>query len=203
MRHVQSYLTSEVLESSSSASASASAGLNASVGAFSKFVKFDQTGSQAASVIDALKIERLKGQVFAFVVTNQVVNFAQEVIVPWVLEGLEGMKAKGQLNLRTPKKVQKRVEFEDESTSASLSREDRAVLDAARTESVLPDYELFGMLDLEKWRRGEGLMLILGLAQVITPRWYHSLDTSCSGVLAGLSHLVRARSITSYAKSCY
>lgn len=137
MRFVQSYLTT-------------SDGLQegASITGATKYMKLDPSGAQAAAVIQALKVERLKGQVFAFTVTNQVINFAQEVVIPWVLEGVEGMKAKGQLKVPgtsgSANGKKKRVEWEDDSRVAGLSTEERAVLDAARTESTLPDYELFG-----------------------------------------------------------
>lgn len=111
-------------------------------GKASRLFKLDQSGTQGEALIQSLKGIRLKNQVFAFTVTNQVINFVLEVIVPWVKEGVENVKAKGKLGKK------KRVEWEDEASASRLSKEDRELLDAARTEAALPDYQLFGTLDL-------------------------------------------------------
>lgn len=124
MRFVQVYLSGPVADTGSEKATT--------------FFKVDQTGTQGETLIQGLKGERLRNQVFAYTVTNQVINFVQEVVVPWVTEKAQGIKA-SKLNKK------KRVEWEDEKSVSKMSKEDRELLDAARTEASLPDYQLFGM----------------------------------------------------------
>ena len=125
MRVVQSYLSSPIADSASDGQV---------VGGF---FKSDRSGAQGRALVQSLKGVRLRNQVFAYTVTNQVINFVQEVIVPWVLESVEGAKARGKLSRK------KRVEWEDEPSATNMSKEDRELLDAARAEAALPEYQIF------------------------------------------------------------
>ncbi|KAF8309277.1 DUF590-domain-containing protein [Clavulina sp. PMI_390] len=104
--------------------------------------KVDHSGAQGSSLIDSMKGDRLKNQVFAFTVTNQVINFVQEVVVPWVSEGIANVREKG---VRGKKK---RVGWEDEKSrdgsAPVMTNEDRLLVENARGEAGLPDYELYG-----------------------------------------------------------
>lgn len=102
------------------------------------FFKIDRSGMQGESLIQSLKGMRLRNQVFAYTVTNQVINFVQEIVVPWVTESVESAKARGKFNRK------KRVEWEDEPGTTTINKEDRELLDAARAEAALPDYHIFG-----------------------------------------------------------
>jgi hypothetical protein len=158
------------------------------------FLKFDPTGKQAAAIIQGLKGERLRNQVFAFSVTNQIINFAQEVIVPWVLEGVEGMQAKGKLKLNGAASKKKRVEWEDEQSVANLSKEDKALLEAARTETSLPDYELFGKCSLGYYarrRKGTDRISIGDYSEMITQFGYVVMWSTCWPLTPGMSLLLR------------
>lgn len=126
MRAVQSYLSSPISESASDG--------QVVVG----FFKSDRSGAQGRALVQSLKGVRLRNQVFAYTVTNQVINFVQEVIIPWVLESVESAKARGKLSRK------KRVEWEDEPSATNMSKEDRELLDTARAEAALPDYHIFG-----------------------------------------------------------
>jgi anoctamin-10 len=82
----------------------------------------------------------LQNQMFAYTVTNQVINTLIEVVLPYVTRGVDDVKnGKGVGGLRGNKK---RVVFEDEKADA---KEERQFLEDVRHEVSLPEYSLFGM----------------------------------------------------------
>lgn len=108
------------------------------------FVNVDKTGASGVRVIQGLKAERLRNQVFAYTATNQVVGFVLEVVLPWVTKFIKGVDKSA-----LPGGKKKRVDWEDEkgenSSGASMTTEDRAFLGSVRSEVALADYQLFGM----------------------------------------------------------
>jgi anoctamin-10 len=126
MRVVQSYLSGAISDSTSEA--------KSVLGLF----KVDRSGVQGEALIQSLKGMRLRDQVFAYIVTDQAINFVQENIVPWVVETFESARARGKLSWR------RHVEPEDEPGATKMNKEDRELLDAARAEAALPDYHIFG-----------------------------------------------------------
>ncbi|KAH9479820.1 hypothetical protein JR316_0008415 [Psilocybe cubensis] len=124
----------------------------------------------AASVWDAnpmnatekLNPGRLRDQMFAYTVTNQVVNTFMEVGLPFVLRRVEAFRknkanGKGKANSHASGTVsmgsnsssasdngnslKKRVVFEDEKERGGMA--ERAFLDGVREEAALPEYDLF------------------------------------------------------------
>ena len=80
---------------------------------------------------------------FAYTVTNQVINTFVEVILPYFMRGVDDVKnGKGVGNFRGNKK---RVVFEDEKADV---KEERQFLERVRHEVSLPAYSLFGACQL-------------------------------------------------------
>jgi hypothetical protein len=71
-------------------------------------------------------------------VTNQVISFGLEVILPFVLRKANSVKKDG-LHLNGKKK---RVGFDDGQAG---SKEEREFLEGVRHQVALPDYILFGL----------------------------------------------------------
>ncbi|PPR03916.1 hypothetical protein CVT24_008101 [Panaeolus cyanescens] len=107
-------------------------------------------------VRNKLNPKRLRDQMFAYTVTNQIVNTFVEVGLPFVLRRLEAyrknkahssVKAKDSApssnssDTGSSNGVKKRVVFEDEKERGGL--EERAFLDRVREEAALPAYDLF------------------------------------------------------------
>ncbi|KAJ7902476.1 calcium-activated chloride channel-domain-containing protein [Mycena leptocephala] len=91
-----------------------------------------------------LNAARLKEQMFAYTVTNQIVNTFMEIGLPYVLRAVESFrarKANGNGNGKG-EKGKKRVVFEDEKEKGGA--EEREFLECVRKEVALPEYELFG-----------------------------------------------------------
>jgi len=116
-----------------------------------KLFRIDHSGSGGEHVIQGLKGERLKNQVFAYLVTNQVINLGVEVVLPLVKKGIQEFRSgRGKETMvggpagMSSKMKKKRVEWEDEKTASGMSDDDRAFLDDIRTEVTLPEYQLFG-----------------------------------------------------------
>ncbi|RDB23782.1 hypothetical protein Hypma_008903 [Hypsizygus marmoreus] len=90
---------------------------------------------------------RLRDQMFAYTVTNQVVNTFVEVGLPFILRGVESFRNRKK-SASAPgspggkNSVKKRVVFEDEKEKGGM--EEREFLDGVRAEVALPEYELFG-----------------------------------------------------------
>ncbi len=105
-------------------------------------------------LVESLRGARLQNQLFAFTLTNQVVNFAQEVIVPFLVQGVEGVR-KGKFGSGRWKSTgggsgkKKRVEWEDEkdgNEKVGMSKEDWGVVYQMRDEVDLEEYTLSGEL---------------------------------------------------------
>jgi hypothetical protein len=91
-----------------------------------------------------LNAGRLKDQMFAYTVTNQIVNTFVEIGLPYILRGVESFrtrKSNGNGNGKG-EKGKKRVVFEDEKEKGG--QEEREFLEQVRKEVALPEYELFG-----------------------------------------------------------
>jgi len=86
---------------------------------------------------------RLRQQMFAFTVTNQVVNTFLEVGLPFILRAVASFRngKKPQPTPGSPNGVKKRVVFEDEKEKGGM--EEREFLDGVRHQVELPEYELF------------------------------------------------------------
>lgn len=78
---------------------------------------------------------RLQDQMFAFTVTNQIINFFVEVVLPVVLRKAHDVKANGFHGKK------KRVGFDDQLDGP---KEEREFLDNVRHQVALPHYTLFG-----------------------------------------------------------
>ncbi|KAJ7654605.1 calcium-activated chloride channel-domain-containing protein [Mycena polygramma] len=91
-----------------------------------------------------LNAARLKDQMFAYTVTNQIVNTFVEIGLPYVLRAVESFRAKKSNGNGNGKgeKGKKRVVFEDEKEKGGA--EEREFLETVRKEVALPEYELFG-----------------------------------------------------------
>jgi len=115
--------------------------------------------ANSANVRTKLNPGRLRDQMFAYTVTNQIIGTFLEVGLPFILRWVgdfrkgKGKQPKGIVQGSpsesssgsdvgsvngTPKK---RVVFEDEKERGGM--EERAYLDAVRQEAALPEYDLF------------------------------------------------------------
>ncbi|KAG2011276.1 hypothetical protein CC2G_011417 [Coprinopsis cinerea AmutBmut pab1-1] len=84
---------------------------------------------------------RLRDQMFAFTVTNQIINTFTEVGLPFVLRGVNTFLKKGKPTNGNGDSLKKKVVFEDEKERGGL--EERAYLERIRSEAALPEYDLF------------------------------------------------------------
>jgi len=86
-------------------------------------------------------ISGLQNQMFAYTVTNQVVNTLIEVVLPYVLRGVHNVQnGKHPINGNNNGK---KVGFEDNTVD---DKEERVFLAEVRRNVALPGYELFGEL---------------------------------------------------------
>ncbi|KAI0761839.1 DUF590-domain-containing protein [Trametes elegans] len=104
-----------------------------------------------------LSSTRLQDQMFAFTVTNQVVNTFLEIGLPFILRAVDSVRSGKGLSLAAPAAgagsgngngKKKRVMFEDQTAEAEAERqaqleEEREFLDRVNREVALPDYTLF------------------------------------------------------------
>lgn len=104
-----------------------------------------------------LSSTRLQDQMFAFTVTNQVINTFLEIGLPFVLRAVASVRSGRGLSLAAPAAganggngngKKKRVMFEDQTAEADGERlaeleEEREFLDRINREVALPDYDLF------------------------------------------------------------
>lgn len=113
--------------------------------------------ANTANVRAKLNPSRLREQMFAYTVTNQVINSFMEVGLPYILRwvaNLRNKKANSHKNSTPPvtnsnssassdttNTLRKRVVFEDEKERGGL--EERVFLDKVRHEAALPEYDLF------------------------------------------------------------
>lgn len=105
---------------------------------------------------------RLREQMFAYTVTNQVVNTFLEVGLPFILRRVDAFRKKkangkgkgapspsastsnssgSSVNTDNGSSLKKRVVFEDEKERGGMA--ERAFLDGVREEAALPEYDLF------------------------------------------------------------
>lgn len=105
-----------------------------------------------------LNPKRLQDQMFAFTVTNQVVNTFLEIGLPFVLRAIASIRSGKGLSLAAPAAgtgssngiggKKKRVMFEDQSADSEVERlaiqgEEREFMDRVKKEVALPAYDLF------------------------------------------------------------
>lgn len=104
-----------------------------------------------------LNPKRLQDQMFAFTVTNQVVNTFLEIGLPFILRAVASARSGKGLSLAAPaagasssngNSKKKRVMFEDQSGDPEADRlalegEEREFMDRVRREVALPPYDLF------------------------------------------------------------
>jgi anoctamin-10 len=102
----------------------------------------------ASSARERLNPQRLRDQMFAYTVTNQIVNTFVEVGLPFVLRAVanfrNGKKDAGSSgsSVSSGGSKRKKVVFEDEK--ARGGQEELEFLEEVRNEVALPEYELFG-----------------------------------------------------------
>ncbi|KAF9236909.1 calcium-activated chloride channel-domain-containing protein [Melanogaster broomeanus] len=102
-----------------------------------------------ANARQKLNPSRLQEQMFAFTVTNQMVNNFQEIGLPYVLRAIESFRAGKGLRNGNGKSIgkKKRVAFDDETVGQgqddARKREEREFLETVRSEVSLPEYEVF------------------------------------------------------------
>lgn len=77
---------------------------------------------------------------FAYTVTNQVVDTLVEIVLPYVMRGVDNVRnGKGVVGLKVNAK---KVVSEDGTNDTA---EERQLLNEIRRNVTLPDYSLFGM----------------------------------------------------------
>ncbi|EIN09636.1 DUF590-domain-containing protein [Punctularia strigosozonata HHB-11173 SS5] len=159
MGHVHTYLFHKAHEPASSATHAAASAYASVAQGEPQNVAFNTTRSakdaldhglweaDAVRARGKLNPSRLQDQMFAYMVTNQVINLFLEVGLPFV------MRFVGKVTSGGAKKdkdagvggKKKRVIFEDETKSeGEEGKEERALLERVRSEVALPEYELFG-----------------------------------------------------------
>ena len=112
--------------------------------------------SDSVNARTKLNPKRLQDQMFAFMVTNQVVNTFLEIGLPFVLRAVTSFRSGKGLSLAAPAAgasgangnggKKKRVAFEDQpagSGEGELEEEEREFMDAVKKEVALPAYDLF------------------------------------------------------------
>ncbi|KAF8511795.1 DUF590-domain-containing protein [Hysterangium stoloniferum] len=105
-------------------------------GNFSEKGLFNASTAAAQSKIDP---SRLQKQMFAYTVTNQIVNTLVEVVLPYVMRGVEDVKnGKRIVGLRG---INKNSGFENNDVD---DKEDRQFMAKVRHNVSLPEYTLFG-----------------------------------------------------------
>ncbi len=137
--------------------------------------KVDQ---KIAAVKDARKVlnpDRLKNQVFAYLITNQVVGEFLEIGVPTIMRylGIATSKAR-------ETKMAKKVGWQDEksadgASTSAMTEEDRLWLDDVRHQVQLPDYDVFGKFILS----GLGGEVWSALVRVVCVRPFSAYTLFC------------------------
>ncbi|KAI1793434.1 calcium-activated chloride channel-domain-containing protein [Ganoderma leucocontextum] len=111
----------------------------------------------SVSARSKLNPKRLQDQMFAFTVTNQVVNTFLEIGLPFVLRAVNSVRSGKGLSFATPAAgptngngnggKKKRVMFEDQSADSEAeqvaNQEEREFMDRVKREVALPAYDLF------------------------------------------------------------
>ncbi|GAW00708.1 DUF590-domain-containing protein [Lentinula edodes] len=98
----------------------------------------------ASSAETKLNPGRLKDQMFAYTVTNQIVNTFVEIGLPYVLRKITAFRTKKAVpsNGTGSSLGKKKVVFEDEKEKGGQA--EKEFLDQARAEAALPEYDVFG-----------------------------------------------------------
>ncbi|KZT55849.1 DUF590-domain-containing protein [Calocera cornea HHB12733] len=124
-------MPTEVPPSGSEAMVAAAMALNGTVKGQPLHSRFDTLTSAQAKI----RPDRLHNQMFAYTVTNQVVNFVLENVLPYITRAAsnvqQGKGLSGKKGLVTP-------------VEQVVSEQEIQLLLQAREEAALPDYELFG-----------------------------------------------------------
>ncbi|KAF9529637.1 calcium-activated chloride channel-domain-containing protein [Crepidotus variabilis] len=152
-----------------------------------------------ANVRAKLNPSRLRDQMFAYTVTNQVIGTFLEIGLPFILRWVDGLKKKKDVSAASTKAVvsplsttppngsdagssngtpKKRVVFEDEKERGGM--EERAFLDMVRAEAALPEYDLF--VDLNE------MVVQFGYVTLWSTIW------PLAGAMAFLNNLLELRS---------
>lgn len=101
-----------------------------------------------------LNPSRLQDQMFAFTVTNQVINTFLEIGLPFILRAVDNLRNGRGLSFAPPGGAngvgakKKRVMFEDEASESEVAKhangkEEREFMERVRREVALPEYTLF------------------------------------------------------------
>ncbi|KZV63754.1 DUF590-domain-containing protein [Peniophora sp. CONT] len=98
-----------------------------------KYVFFDT----AAAAPEKLNTARLQNQMFAYTVTNQIIGFVLENVLPFV-QRFVSAKTSGGVLKNGSKASKKRVGFEDEAPRVGAERN---FLERVRREAALPEYD--------------------------------------------------------------
>lgn len=112
---------------------------------------WDTDGVRARSKLNP---SRLQDQMFAFMVTNQVINTFFEIGLPFILRAIDSVRSGKKLALMEPVAgtaditKKKRVMFEDDNGDSEAEMnangtEERNFLERVRREVALPEYNLF------------------------------------------------------------
>ncbi|KAH9921713.1 DUF590-domain-containing protein [Epithele typhae] len=111
--------------------------------------------SDSVSARTKLNPKRLQDQMFAFMVTQQIVNTFLEIGLPFVLRAVRSLRSGKGLSLATPAAgasngngnggKKKRVMFEDQpaDSQGEVEDEEREFMDTVKKEVALPPYNLF------------------------------------------------------------
>ncbi|KAG6336075.1 hypothetical protein ID866_3022 [Astraeus odoratus] len=119
------------------------------VGAVSTLSLFEADRENARQKLNP---SRLQEQMFAFIVTNQVVNNFMEIGLPYVLRAIESFRNGKSLRHNKALGKKKRVAFDDEPTSSGQgqaqgqekrTKEEREFLETVRSEVTRPEYDVF------------------------------------------------------------
>ncbi|EPQ56716.1 DUF590-domain-containing protein [Gloeophyllum trabeum ATCC 11539] len=99
-----------------------------------------------------LNPSRLQNQMYAYTVTNQIINFFLENVLPFAMRAVDSVRngrpvwdaftTSASSVGRKGKSPKKRVVFEDESRGEG--KDEREFLEEVRREVALPEYEVFG-----------------------------------------------------------
>ena len=122
------------------------------IGAYGMF--WERDGVSARSKLNP---KRLQDQMFAFTVTNQVVNTFLEIGLPFVLRAVSSVRSGKGLSFAAPAAgagngngnggKKKRVMFEDQSADSEAeqvaNQEEREFMDRVKREVALPAYDIF------------------------------------------------------------
>ncbi|KAH8103893.1 DUF590-domain-containing protein [Cristinia sonorae] len=125
--------------------------VNATIGNQTTNGLWETDGVNARSKLNP---SRLQDQMFAFTVTNQVINTFLEIGLPFILRAVDSVRNGKGLSFAGPAAganggaKKKRVMFEDEASESEVAKhangkEEREFMERVRREVALPEYTLF------------------------------------------------------------